>query len=148
MAGATQTRRQLLSFVVQTKTAHFINKPKERNQVENKNTLLAKRRKLEAEIKTINAAIAKIDEVESGNVPAPEIAALIAKQKFSYGVEFVRKNGKVVVSQRRFSSSKEAKQHGTRFTAKHAHKDFAVVRINKRANAWINWKTGKTNPVI
>jgi len=107
--------------------------------------------KLKALIKQqvdVEDQIAELDEVESGDRPSPEIAAAIRSQKFSYTVEFVRRNGTTKGSQRRFSSSKEAGQHGRRFAKKHRHSDYHVVKVAKRANAWINWTTGKTNPVI
>ncbi len=96
-------------------------------------------------------------QVDKGDVPSPAIATAIKSQNYSFGVLFTRrkalskpknkKKGLTFVSDRRFSSPKEAKQHGKRFAAKHKHKSYAVVLIQKKANAWINWKTGKTNPV-
>ncbi len=96
-------------------------------------------------------------QVEKGDVPAPAIAAAIKSQNFSFVVVFKRrkalnkpknkKKGITFTSDRRFSSQTEANQHGRRFTAKHKHAAYQVALVQKRANAWINWKTGKTNPV-
>lgn len=123
--------------------------------------LSKKRAQLKAELKALEKKgfqvlkeIQVIEEVETGDRPSPAQQKLIAAQAFSYGVHFerrkslkeVRSPGAICVSQRRFSSRKEAEQHGKRFAKKHHHKGFDVVRVNKRANAWINWKTGKTNP--
>ncbi len=97
------------------------------------------------ELRTSNA-------VATGEKPAPSIEKLIASQSFSYGVNFLRrkpvKGVMVNVSQRRFSSVKEAAQHGKRFAAKHRHQAYFVTVTQQRANAWVNWKTGKTNPVL
>ncbi len=97
-------------------------------------------------------------QVEQGDVPAPAIASAIKSQRFSFGVLFKRrkalnkpknrKKGITFTSDRRFSSAKEANQHGRRFTVKHRHSGYQVVFFqSKKANAWINWKTGRTNPV-
>lgn len=100
--------------------------------------------------------LAVVQGIRSGDKPADEIAKLIKSQKFSYGIKFTRKNellnvakpGLSFTSDRRFATRKEATQHGKRFAKKHGHKSFQIVRLNKRANAWINWETGKTNPVL
>jgi hypothetical protein len=92
------------------------------------------------------------DLVERGEIPSPEQAKLMKNQKHSYGVTFVRseekKGQKVLHSDRRFSSRKEAEQHGKRFAKKHNHEEFSVCIVQKKANAWVNWKTGKTNPAL
>jgi len=54
----------------------------------------------------------------------------------------------VVLSVRRFGSEQEAKLHGRRFRKLEGHKDFFVVLQNAKPNAWVNLKTGKTNPLI
>lgn len=118
-----------------------------------KQVLKAQRAKLQAELRGLDRKIKEHDEVDSGDRPAPAIAALIKSQGFSFGVAFIRRKANrrgeaVKVSTRRFSSVKEANQHGKRFTRKHGHKDFLVTYVQARANAWVNWKTGKTNPVI
>ncbi len=97
-----------------------------------------------------------IDNVIEGDVPSDEQQKKIKSQKFSFGVIFerrkvlkkVRSPGALCKSVRRFTSKKEAVHHGKRFSKIHKHKGFALVRVNKRANAWVNWLTGKTNPAI
>jgi hypothetical protein len=121
-------------------------------------TVAANRSRLdyEAQLKAIAKRIEQIEEVETGNRPDAEQERRIATQRFSFEVHFERRKalkkgrspGEIGVSQRRFSSPKEANQHGTRFTKIQKHKGFYVVQVQKRANAWINWATGKTNPVI
>jgi hypothetical protein len=108
--------------------------------------------------KAWNAADAALDEVllmKSGDVPMPDQAKAM-KKPVSYGVHFtrnrvlrqVRSPGLVCKSVRRFSSMKEAVQHGKRFMKKHNHASYKIVKVAKRPNAWINWRTGKTNPVL
>jgi len=126
------------------------------NLNQKKAQLKAKLKALEKQGFAVLKEIQVIEEVETGDRPSPAQAKLIASQAFSYGVHFerakvlrkVRSPGAICVSQRRFSSRKEAEQHGKRFARLHRHKGFDVVRVNKRANAWINWKTGKTNPTL
>lgn len=108
---------------------------------------------LRAQIAAAQRQLRDIEEVESGDKPSSQQAALIRSQPFSFGVSFLRRKAKKgvasFVSNRRFSSAQEAEQHGKRFTKKHKHESFLVVYItNKRANAWINWTTGKTNPAV
>lgn len=96
------------------------------------------------------------EAVDRGDIPSPEQQARIDEQQFSFGVHFERRKaikkgkspGVICVSTRYFSSRKEAEHHGKRFTKIHNHVGFDVVRVNKKANAWVNWKTGKTNPAI
>lgn len=112
--------------------------------------------KLQGEAQKLKAKHVLVKKVESGEHPSPAQAALIKSQPFSYGVHFLRAKvlkkvkspGAVMVSTRLFTTKKEAHQHGKRFSKIHGHKDYSVVLVNKRANAWVNWKTGKTNPVI
>lgn len=97
-----------------------------------------------------------VNEIKSGDRPSPDQLKRIKTQDYSFTVYFqcrkalrqVRVKGLVNKSQRRFGSRKEAIQHGKRFTKIWKHKGYAVVKVAKRANAWINWRTGKTNPVI
>lgn len=88
------------------------------------------------------------------------------RRKTSFGVLFIRKAaikkslgkngytaarnaGRVdVVSARRFGSQKEALHHGKRFKRIEGHVAFYVIQVNAKPNAWVNWNTGKTNPVI
>jgi hypothetical protein len=105
-------------------------------------------RKACSQAKRLERELAELDEVATGEVPAPEIALAIRRQSFSYGIVFLRRKGDEKTSQRRFSSAREANQHGTRFTRIHRHRGFYIVRVSQRANAWINWTTGKTNPVV
>lgn len=96
-----------------------------------------------------------VEEIKSGDRPSFEQARAM-KNKVSYGVHFERANvlrevrspGAVCKSVRRFSSRKEAEHHAKRFKRIHGHKSFTIVRVAQRANAWINWSTGKTNPVL
>ncbi len=105
-------------------------------------------RQLQSQIDSANRELRALTAVVDGTKPSAEIQRRIDSQRFSYTVEFVRKNGQTFTSKRRFSSSKEAGQHGTRFAKKHKHQEATVVRVNQRANAWINWETGKTNPAV
>ena len=92
------------------------------------------------------------EEVDLGNIPSVAQRALMATQLFSYGVTFQRSkavNGEVILnSTRTFTTEDEANHHGERFSERHGHAGFTVVPSNKKANAWVNWKTGKTNPAI
>jgi hypothetical protein len=51
-------------------------------------------------------------------------------------------------SPRRFATKREALHHGVRFTQIEKHLGFYVTVSSSRPNAVVNWKTGKTNPVI
>lgn len=123
----------------------------------NLNQLRSQLKKLRSQAAAIEKEIANVELVETGDIPAPAIAKLIKSQRYSYSVVFVRrkelnkpKNGKKGVSftsDRRFATKKEAQQHGRRFSKKHKHRSFHVIEVSKKANSWINWKTGKTNPV-
>lgn len=125
-----------------------------------KSQLAAQRRTLDRQLQAIEKQLAALERqedalasVESGESPSPEQAKRIAAQAHSYGVTFVRrkanKRGELVKhSARRFSSRKEAEQHGKRFATKHRHAEFSICIVQKKANAWVNWKTGKTNPVL
>jgi hypothetical protein len=92
------------------------------------------------------------EEVDLGNIPSVAQRELMATQLFSYGVTFQRSkavNGEVILtSTRTFTTEDEAIHHGERFSEKHGHAGFTVVPSNNKANAWVNWKTGKTNPAI
>ena len=120
--------------------------------------LKSKRASLVKQLAAIDKQINEVALVDAGDKPAPAIAALIKKQNFSFSVTFVRRKaltktkrtpkGLSFTSVRRFATEKEAVQHGKRFAKKHNHKSFHVIEVSKKANAWINWKTGKTNPVI
>lgn len=120
------------------------------------NTLKAKIKALKAKITVHEKELAQHQKVHDGYAPAPAIARLIAKQAFSFGVTFLRRKALRKVTQpglkrkstRRFATRKEAEQHGRRFQRKHGHKSFVIAKVAKRANAWINWRTGKTNPVL
>lgn len=120
-----------------------------------KKALEAKDKELRKQIGEVQAQLAHLDDVEEGDKPDAGQASRIKSQKFSFTVHFerskslkkVRSPGAVCVSERRFTTSKEAAHHAKRFAKQHKHKDFTVVMVNKRANAWINWTTGKTNPV-
>jgi hypothetical protein len=121
-------------------------------------------KQLQAKAASLRAQLAKLDKeiksnrlVLSGDVPAPAIAKLIKSQPFSFAVVFVRrkalnkpknkKKGVSFTSDRRFATMKEAAQHGRRFKVKHKHESFHAIKVSKKANSWINWSTGKTNPV-
>lgn len=84
--------------------------------------------------------------------------------KYSFGVKFYRSrplskvrtpkglvdtpNADYVVSSRRFRTAVEANQHGKRFKRIEGHLSFDILAVAKRPNAKINWRTGKTNPLI
>jgi hypothetical protein len=91
----------------------------------------------------------------------------LRRQKTSFGVLFVRakaittvrnaKNARVpapspgslvVTSARRFGTSKEAQHHGKRFKRIEKHQAFHVIFVEKGPNAFVNFATGKTNPLI
>lgn len=99
--------------------------------------------------------------------PTAAQARALRSQKTSFGILFVRttpietvrdrhgewvaarKPGKHgVLSVRRFATDKEAVRHARRFTRLHGHETFAVVALKQRPNAWVNARTGKTNPLI
>ena len=104
--------------------------------------------KLTSEIADLRQQAQAQDQVRLGNAPDAQQAARLRSQKFSYEVNFERRDGTSFSSNRRFTLPKEANQHGTRFSKKHRHAGFVVVQVSKKANAWINWTTGKTNPVV
>ena len=118
--------------------------------------LVAKMASITKQYDSLEVQLSKVLEIKTGDRPTPDIARLIKTQAFSYGVHFERRKvlrkvkspGAICVSQRRFATRKEALQHGKRFTKIQKHVGFDVVRTNKKANAWINWVTGKTNPVL
>lgn len=91
----------------------------------------------------------------------------LRRQKTSFGVLFVRSraitqvsNSKgelvsakdpgslVTTSVRRFGTSAEARHHGKRFARIEKHTAFHVIFVEKGPNAYVNFKTGKTNPLI
>ncbi len=119
-------------------------------------SLKAKYKTLAKQLALIRDQLDDASEIESGDKPSFEQARLIKSQPYSFGVHFERKKvlrkvkspGAVCRSVRRFTSKKEAIHHGKRFTKIHKHKGFTVIKVNKRANAWVNWLTGKTNPVL
>ncbi len=123
----------------------------------NKQKLIARAKTLASQLAAVEKSIAHLEEVDTGDVPSAAIAKLIKSQSFSFSVIFVRrkaltkpKNGKKglsFTSDRRFATAKEANQHGRRFAKKHGHESYHAVKVSKKANSWINWKTGKTNPV-
>lgn len=94
-------------------------------------------------------------------------ADALRRRKTSFGVVFVRSrpirkvkdrdgklvlarnSGEVVVpSQRLFATDKEASHHGKRFVRLEGHRSFFVTFVRKSPNAWVNFKSGKTNPLI
>jgi hypothetical protein len=98
--------------------------------------------------------------------PTPEQRRAM-RRKTSFGVVFIRrspidevknKNGDwvkarspgkpEVTSLRRFGSVAEAKRHGSRFKRIENHKGFKVIVVKKSPNAYVNLRTGKTNPLI
>ncbi len=124
--------------------------------MDNIKALKAQKKSLLARVAIVDHQIDNAVAVHAGDKPVPAIARKINNQKFSFGVKFTRKKvlrkvknpGLTFTSQRRFATKAEASTHGRRFQKKHGHKSFEVVRVNKRANAWVNPRTGKTNPVI
>lgn len=124
--------------------------------VQYEKALKSKIKTTERTLAGLREELAAVGEVKSGDRPNCEQAKLMKSQRFSFTVHFernkvlrkVRSPGAVCKSLRRFTSRKEAIQHGKRFSRIHRHKGYEVVRVAKRANAWINWRTGKTNPVL
>lgn len=120
------------------------------------NKLRQEQAHINRQIEALQKRYDHIDEVIEGDKPDDAQAARIKSQRYSYGVHFVRRKAlrrvrspsAVCKSLRRFTTPKEAAQHGKRFTRINRHKGFKVVKVSMRANAWINWVTGKTNPVI
>lgn len=99
----------------------------------------------------------KLERLEYVNLKAE------TEQIESFGVKFTRRKaityikgkygwenspGRYRVSDRRFATQKEAVHHGKRFTKIENHKSFSVFKSNDEANAYVNWRTGKTNPMI
>lgn len=88
------------------------------------------------------------------------------RRKTSFGVLFVRSKAiteaagargwtkarnagsLVTLSVRRFGTAKEASIHGKRFKRLEGHQAFYVVLQDAQPNAWVNLKTGRTNPLI
>jgi hypothetical protein len=96
-------------------------------------------------------------------LPTPAQQKRIEKQRFSWGIRFkrskkideirtkdgwARKSGSFRVSDRLFGTRDEARIHAKRYLKIEGHKSFEVYKVSKRPNAWVNQKTGKTNPVI
>lgn len=94
-------------------------------------------------------------------------AITLVKQGFSYAVKFTRKaaitersdghggwvevenpGSRVLTSSRRFGTAREATIHGRRFMKLEGHRKFTVVKTKDKPNAWVNLKTGKTNPLV
>lgn len=95
--------------------------------------------------------------------PSAAQARALKTQRTSFGVRYERRRylrkirganglisspGSSRTSDRRFATAKEATHHGKRFKRIERHVSFTVVKDFRRPNAWVNWKTGKTNPVI
>ena len=90
---------------------------------------------------------------------APEVAVVnpIPDQAYSFAVNYVRKDqvkdGVVAAnprnpSVRRFATEKDARNHALRFVKEQGHRGYWLSRTNDRPNAWINPKTGLTNPAL
>lgn len=120
-----------------------------------KKALEAQEKALRKQIGDVQAQLAHCEDVAEGDKPDSGQASRIKSQKFSFTIIFERRKalkkvaqkGTQRISERRFTTTKEATHHAKRFAKLHKHKSFNVVMVNKRANAWINWTTGKTNPV-
>jgi hypothetical protein len=132
-------------------------------------------RKLESQIKTAarnikllgsryNAAIRHREALERKleKVVAANQRKVIGRSK-SFGVKFNRRKyinkikgpkgwvacpGLVRESQRRFATIKEANHHGQRFVEIENHKSYSVFTSKDKVNAYVNWRSGKTNPLI
>jgi hypothetical protein len=110
---------------------------------------------LRKEMGKVEGELVQLQQVKSGDKPSPDQAKRM-KVARSFGVHFQRRKalrkvkspGEVCKSVRRFGTREEANQHGKRFTRIHKHKGFKVIVLSQRPNAWINWRTGKTNPVL
>lgn len=114
------------------------------------------KQEIKNEIAKLQAKLVKVDRIEQGDIPNEAQALLMNTQKFSFGVMFERRKelkkvdqpGILFESSRTFTSREEAEHHAKRFVKKHGHVGYDVFRTPKKANAWVNWNTGKTNPAI
>jgi hypothetical protein len=119
--------------------------------------------KMKLATKSVTSAARDLERMESKLVKLQGKAKLAGKGGVSFGVEFTRARylnqirgprgwvdspGRLRRSERRFATRKEAEHHGKRFTKIEGHKSFRVFESNDPVNAYVNWKTGKTNPVI
>lgn len=107
--------------------------------------------------------VSQLSETSGKTQPSHNQQKRIDNQRYAYGVKFVRakklakikgvtgwesKPGLVRVSERLFGTRDESLTHARRFVKIYSHKSYKVMKVNKRPNAWVNEKTGKTNPVI
>lgn len=72
------------------------------------------------------------------------------KDGSSWAVRYIRKAGAKDRPQsgRRFRTRDEARMHGTRFVKLKGHIGFKLEKVKEPVNAWVNKKTGLTNPAI
>jgi hypothetical protein len=71
------------------------------------------------------------------------------KDGHSWGLSFIRQDGKVSKSKRTFRTRDEARAHAARAVRKYEHKGAQFRRYKRVAvNSWINPETGRTNPPI
>lgn len=64
----------------------------------------------------------------------------------SFGIVFVKRNGRERMSERYFATQREASHHAERFQARHRHRAYRLVNSRTPVNSWINWITGNSNP--
>lgn len=115
--------------------------------------------------KRYNAALNQVAKLERtlDKTHAANQKKALGRGGLSFGVKFTRRKyikqikgpkgwvdspGNFRVSERRFATSKEANHHGKRFVEIEGHKSYSVFRSKDKVNAYVNWKTGKTNPLI
>lgn len=107
-------------------------------------------------------AVAKVKRGKK-YAPTAEQQDRIDNQGFSFGIRFIRAKklsevkgpsgwepspGLTVVSARTFGTKEEAEVHAKRFQKIEGHFGYEVIEVDGGPNAWVNEKTGKTNPVI
>lgn len=89
--------------------------------------------------------------------PSAAQASRLRNSRTSFAVNYVRTkdlaNGAVTANKRnpsvrRFGTAEEAQHHALRFVEKQGHLGFYITSAKARPNAWVNEKTGLTNPEI
>jgi len=99
-------------------------------------------------------------KVKKGPRPTPKQVRAM-RRLTSFGVMFERRKPitetrqgkkvrypgkKIITSVRRFGSENEANRHGKRFMRIEKHVAYKVILVRKSPNAWVNLRSGKTNP--
>jgi hypothetical protein len=120
---------------------------------------------IDAIIASLTALKATVGKIKGRKkyTPTPAQQDKIDNQQFSFGIRFIRAKaltevkgpggwvpspGLTVVSERTFGTKSEATNHAKRFRDIEGHYGFEIIEVDSPPNAWVNEKTGKTNPVI